>query len=90
LGGRGRQISEFEASLVYRVSSRTARATQRNLVSDSPPPPKKKKTLGSLWKDYGQELKSAASSKRGNEDCTQFTSDVCSNRKSSSATHKDL
>jgi hypothetical protein len=33
LEGRGRQISEFEASLVYRVSSRTARATQRNLVS---------------------------------------------------------
>jgi hypothetical protein len=29
----GRQISEFEASLVYRVSSRTARATQRNPVS---------------------------------------------------------
>jgi hypothetical protein len=28
-----RQISEFEASLVYRVSSRTARATQRNPVS---------------------------------------------------------
>jgi hypothetical protein len=32
LGGRGRQISEFEASLVYKVSSRTARATQRNPV----------------------------------------------------------
>jgi hypothetical protein len=32
LGGRGRWISEFEASLVYRVSSRIARATQRNLV----------------------------------------------------------
>jgi hypothetical protein len=32
-GGRGRQISEFEASLVYRVSSRTARAIQRNPVS---------------------------------------------------------
>jgi hypothetical protein len=30
LGGRGRWISEFEASLVHRVSSRTARATQRN------------------------------------------------------------
>jgi hypothetical protein len=30
----GRQrISEFKASLVYRVSSRTARATQRNRVS---------------------------------------------------------
>jgi hypothetical protein len=33
LGGRDRQISEFEASLVYRVSSRTARAIQRNPVS---------------------------------------------------------
>jgi hypothetical protein len=33
LGGRGRRISEFEASLVYRVSSSTARATQRNPVS---------------------------------------------------------
>jgi hypothetical protein len=33
LGGRSRQISKFEASLVYRVSSRTARATQRNPVS---------------------------------------------------------
>jgi hypothetical protein len=32
LGGRGRQISEFEASLVYKVSSRIARATQRNPV----------------------------------------------------------
>jgi hypothetical protein len=31
-GGRGRQISEFEASLVYRVSSGTARAIQRNPV----------------------------------------------------------
>jgi hypothetical protein len=29
-GGRGRRISEFE---VYRVSSRTARAIQRNPVS---------------------------------------------------------
>jgi hypothetical protein len=34
LGGRGRQISEFEASLVYKMSSRTARATQRNPVSE--------------------------------------------------------
>jgi hypothetical protein len=33
LGGRGRQISEFEASLVYRVSSRTAGAIKRNPVS---------------------------------------------------------
>jgi hypothetical protein len=34
-GGRGRWISEFEASLVYKVSSRTARATQRNPVSEN-------------------------------------------------------
>jgi hypothetical protein len=33
LGGRGRGISEFEASLVYKVSSRTSRAIQRNPVS---------------------------------------------------------
>jgi hypothetical protein len=32
-GGRGRQISKFEASLVYRVSSRTAKTIQRNPVS---------------------------------------------------------
>jgi hypothetical protein len=36
LGGRGRWISEFEASLLYRVSSRTARATQRNPVLKKP------------------------------------------------------
>jgi hypothetical protein len=33
MGGRGRWISEFKASLVYKVSSRTARAIQRNPVS---------------------------------------------------------
>jgi hypothetical protein len=42
--GRGRRISEFEASLVYRVSSsRTARATQRNPVK------KKKRVLISVF-----------------------------------------
>jgi hypothetical protein len=34
--GRDRRISEFEVSLVYRVSSRTARAIQRNPVSKKP------------------------------------------------------
>ena len=33
LGSRGRWISEFKASLVYRVSSRTSRTPQRNPVS---------------------------------------------------------
>jgi hypothetical protein len=32
-GGRDRRISEFEASLVYKVSSRTAKTIQRNPVS---------------------------------------------------------
>jgi hypothetical protein len=44
LGGRGRQISEFKASLVYRVSSRTARARQRNPVSNKQTNKNKNKT----------------------------------------------
>jgi hypothetical protein len=47
LGGRGRRISEFEASLVYRVSSRTARDIQRNPVLKKTT--KKKKGLSSLF-----------------------------------------
>jgi hypothetical protein len=39
--GRGRRISEFEASLVYKVSSRKARAILRNSVTKS----KKKKSV---------------------------------------------
>ena len=33
MGGRDQQFSELEANLVYRVSSRTIRAIQRNPVS---------------------------------------------------------
>jgi hypothetical protein len=33
LGGKGRWISEFNASMVYKLSSRTASATKRNPVS---------------------------------------------------------
>jgi hypothetical protein len=43
LGGRGKLIFEFEASLIYRVSSRTARATQRNHVLKNQKKKKKKK-----------------------------------------------
>jgi hypothetical protein len=61
LGGRARQISEFEASLVYRVSSRTARATQRNPVSKNKTKQNKtkkificanEKMLRFLWNTY--------------------------------------
>jgi hypothetical protein len=37
LGRQSRWISEFEASLVYKMSSRTARAIQRNPVSKRNP-----------------------------------------------------
>jgi hypothetical protein len=46
LGGRGRWISEFEASLVYRVSSRTARAIQRNPVSKNQKKRKRERERG--------------------------------------------
>jgi hypothetical protein len=44
LEGRGRQISEFEASLVYRVRSRTAKTTQRNPVLKNQKPKTNKQT----------------------------------------------
>jgi hypothetical protein len=46
LRGRGRCISEFKASLVYKVSSRTARATQRNPVSNNQREKKKEEAGG--------------------------------------------
>jgi hypothetical protein len=45
LGGRGRWISAFEASLLYRMSSRTARTTQRNPVSKNQKPKMERKNL---------------------------------------------
>jgi hypothetical protein len=54
LGGRGRWISEFEASLVYRVSSRSARATQRNPVSKKKK--KKKQTGDRRARELAQQL----------------------------------
>jgi hypothetical protein len=45
LGGRGRQISEFKASLVYKVSPRTARAIKKNPVSKNQKKKKKKKDM---------------------------------------------
>jgi hypothetical protein len=54
LGGRGRRISEFEASLVYRVSSRTTRAIQRNPVSKK----QKQKNKTKLYAHWKCPLKS--------------------------------
>jgi hypothetical protein len=44
VGDRGRQNSEFEASLVYRASSRTARRMERNTVSKRNPKEVNKQT----------------------------------------------
>ena len=46
---RGRRISELEASLVYRVSSRTARVTKRNPISKN----KNKQTKKDLFLPKG-------------------------------------
>jgi hypothetical protein len=53
LGGRGKWISEFEASLVYKVSSRTARATQRNPVSKKKKKKKEEEEVVSDFKRIG-------------------------------------
>jgi hypothetical protein len=48
LGSRGKWISEFEASLVYRVSSRIARDRQRKPVSKNKNQQQQKKALTAL------------------------------------------
>jgi hypothetical protein len=48
LGGRDRRTYEFKASLVYRVSSRTARTIQRNPVSKKTKKQKNKKNKKQL------------------------------------------
>jgi hypothetical protein len=78
LGGRGRWISEFKASLIYRVSSRTARTTQRNPVLKNKNKNKKKKQKNKKrererdfwgWRD-GSGVKSTDCSSR----CPEFNS----------------
>jgi hypothetical protein len=56
LGGRGRWISEFEASLVYKVSSRKARAIQRNPVLKKKKNPKNKTTTKKKTKQTKNRL----------------------------------
>jgi hypothetical protein len=58
LGSRGKRISEFEASLVYKLSSRTARATQRNPVSKKTKTKTKQKKKDSVsWIPLGEEAR---------------------------------
>ena len=66
LGGKDRWISEFEASLVYRVSSRTARATQRNPAS------KKQKTNKQTKKKETSQSNTFIPISEQNHDKTDF------------------
>jgi hypothetical protein len=56
LGGKGKQISEFEASLVYSVSSRIARAIQKNKT-------KQNKTKNKQTKNKKQKQKQKTTKK---------------------------
>ena len=57
LGRQRQRISESEASLVYKVISRTARATQRNPVSENQKKKKKKKKKKKRKERKGKEKK---------------------------------
>ena len=72
MGGRDRQISEFEASLIYKVSSRTARATQRNPVLEKQTNSITKKKLN-IWKLYP---KSQTVEQKNNESIGQLQASV--------------
>jgi hypothetical protein len=54
LGGKGRQISEFEASLVYKVSFRTTRATEKPCLEK---PKKQNKTKQNKTKNTKRKPK---------------------------------
>ena len=60
LEGRHRQISEYEASLVYRVNLRTAKATQRNSVSKNKTKQNKNKNKKTKTKQIKQEYNKLA------------------------------
>jgi hypothetical protein len=53
VGGRGRRISEFKASLANKVSSRTAKVIQRNPVSKK----QKQKQTKTKFKKVNKEEK---------------------------------
>jgi hypothetical protein len=67
LGGRDRRISEFKASLVYKVSSRIVRATQRNPVSKNKNKTKQNKTKQNKTKQNKTKVR-----ERTRYDCVQL------------------
>jgi hypothetical protein len=69
LRSRGRWIPEFRASLVYRVSSRTARTTQRNPVSKKQKTKKQQKNPNKQTKNKNkkQKQKTKTKTKKNNQ-----------------------
>jgi hypothetical protein len=61
LGGRDRRISEFEASLVYRVSSRTAREHRETLSQKIKKKKKRKKEKEKKKEEEGMVVHSIKS-----------------------------
>ena len=71
MGYRGRWISELEASLVYIVSSRTARATQRNPVLKKTNKQTNKNEIWGLQEENGpEELGDTATSNKSGLEIT--------------------
>jgi RecJ-like exonuclease len=60
LRGRGRQISEYKSSLVYRVSFRTARTTQRKTCLEKVLKKKKSRVWGEGFVYKALDVKSQA------------------------------
>ena len=73
MGGRGRWISEFEASLVYKVSSRTARAIQRNPVSKTNKQTKKTKKIKKKKKETILTVLKGHSTRKAEKQCFKQT-----------------
>jgi hypothetical protein len=78
LGGRSRLISEFEASLVYKVSSRTARTIQRNPVSKKKKTKNKKQTKKNHQKNKTKQNKNKKRIKNPSQPPTsEHSSSLC-------------
>jgi hypothetical protein len=77
LGGRDRRISEFETSLVYKVSSRTARTTQRNPVSKQTSKQTNKQTQTQTKNQNFTENKCVSSQRKGIQPSDNQHSCVC-------------
>jgi hypothetical protein len=68
---RGRQISEFEDSLVYKVNSRTARATQKVCLEKNNKTKQKQKTT--------KQNKTLGQSKQGQSEQAEVLNSIPSN-----------